>query len=161
VKVDEALSIVKAAHLAGARANLRGADLGGANLGGADLRGADLRGADLGGADLYGADLGGADLRGADLRGADLRGANLGGANLGETTVLMVGPIGSRRDYLVYMRLPNGDESVQAGCFRGSINEFATRVEKTHGDDSYGQEYRAVISMLTALRSIRDTGVQA
>ena len=68
--------------VAGASANLRGADLYGANLSRADLREAYLRWADLYGANLRGADLYGANLSRANLRWANLSGANLSGADL-------------------------------------------------------------------------------
>ena len=82
-------------------ANLYGATLCGANLRGADLYGATLCGANLYDANLYGAPLCGANLRGADLCGADMDGkAKL----MGDRPVLMVGPIGSRCDYMTAYR---------------------------------------------------------
>ena len=147
----------------GKRANLRGAGLHGADLRGAvlsgavlhgavlrgaDLSGANLRGADLRGAVLRGANLRGADLRGADLRWADLRGADLRGADLGETKIIQLGPMGSRRDYLVVKRFEDGSTEAMTGCFHGSLEEFAAAVEETHKDHAqFLIEYRAAIQL--------------
>ena len=132
----------------------RGADLGGANLGGAYLGGADLGGANLGGAYLGGAYLGGADLRGADLGGADLGGADLGGANLGGAgkitsvdDILLIGPIGSRADYTHIYRTDKG-VYVKCGCFFGTVDEFASKVKDTHGDNKFANQYLKVIDFV-------------
>ena len=134
-------------------ADLHGADLRGANLGGADLRSANLGGANLYGADLHGADLHGADLRGANLGGADLYGADLHGADLGEIHVVQIGPVGSRRDYLVSMWGPELDV-VRTGCFVGSLDAFTHAVESTYPDPAseHGAAYRAAIALLRAMR---------
>ena len=140
-------------------ANLRDADLRGANLYCADLHGADLRGADLGGADLHGADLRGANLRGANLRGADLGGANLYCANLrganlgaeekliGDRPVFMVGPIGTRCDYLTAYLTDKGIH-LRAGCFFGDVDTFRAKLEETHGDNDHAAEYRAALALI-------------
>ena len=154
------------------RANLRGADLRGADLCGADLyvanlRGVDLCGADLCGANLYVANLRGADLRdanlyranlrGADLRGADLCGANLCGADL-PFVILQVGPIGSRKDYVVYNA---SDDNIRCGCWNdyagGTLAEFEARVEEVYPSENkntlkFRNEYLAVIGYFKAVR---------
>jgi len=145
VDAKEALVLVQAAHLVGLPANLRGANLSWADLPGADLREADLRWANLRGANLWGA-----NLWGAKLSGANLRGANLSGANLGDAVVLQIGPIGSRKDYLVYVRA-DGAETVSTGCYQGGLDAFEAKVEQTHGNNQHGRAYRAVIAMLRAL----------
>ena len=104
----------------------------------------------LGLANLGGADLGDANLSGADLGGADLRGANLRGADLGDVRVWQIGPAGSRRDYLVIKQGPGLDE-VHAGCFYGTLTEFEEAVRKQHGDNAYGREYMAVITMVRSI----------
>lgn len=135
-------------------ANLRGAYLDGANLGGADLGGADLGGAYLRGAYLRDANLGGADLRGANLGGANLRDANLRGADLGGAgkitsvdDILLIGPIGSRADYTHIYRTDKG-VYVKCGCFFGTVDEFASKVKDTHGDNKYANQYRKVIDLV-------------
>ena len=123
----------------------------GADLGGADLRGAYLRCADLRGAYLRGADLGGADLRGAYLRGAYLGGADLGGAYLGEwgklqksSDVLIVGVIGSRNDCTTMFHTDKG-VFVRCGCFRGTLEEFESKVKETHRGTKHEKNYLALI----------------
>ena len=153
---------LRVAYLRGA--DLRGADLRDAYLRGANLRGADLRGADLRDANLRGADLRGADLRdanlrdaylsGADLRGADLRDANLRDADLrdaGKITsvddILLIGPIGSRADYTHIYRTDKGI-FIKCGCFFGTVEEFASKVKDTHGDNKYANQYLKVIDFV-------------
>ena len=109
------------------------------------------RGADLSGADLSGADLRDANLRGAYLSGADLRDANLSGAYLrgaGKITsvddILLIGPIGSRADYTHIYRTDKGI-FIKCGCFFGTVEEFASKVKDTHGDNKYANQYLKVI----------------
>ena len=121
---------------------------------GANLRGANLHGADLGDADLHGADLGDAYLHGAYLHGANLRGAYLGDANLGGAykitsvdDILLIGPIGSRADYTHIYRTDKG-VYVKCGCFFGTVDEFASKVKDTHGDNKFANQYRKVIDFV-------------
>ena len=101
-----------------------------------------------GGADLRGADLRSADLCGAYLRHAYLRGAYLRGAKLvGDRPVLMIGPVGSRSDYLTAY-VTDAGVRVRAGCFFGSLDAFRAAVAKTHGDSNHGREYAAAISLI-------------
>ena len=89
-------------------------------------------------------------LRGAYLRGAYLGGADLGGAKLiGDRPILQIGPIGSRSDYLIAFVTDQG-VLVRAGCFFGSLDEFSSAVDKTHGDSVHGIEYATAIAMIDA-----------
>ena len=151
----------------GDRADLRGADLRDANLRGANLRGANLRGANLSDANLRCADLRGANLRGADLRGANLRGADLRGADMYDADlrcailpaiILQVGPIGSRRDYVVYNV---SDDNIRCGCWNdykgGPLEEFEERVEDEYPPEKeetlrFRNEYLAVIGYFKTVR---------
>ena len=137
-------------------ANLRGADLRDADLRGADLRGAELwdanlRGADLRDADLWDANLRGANLRDADLRGADLRDANLWDADLWGAAgkILSFGPIGSRQG-ITYVTKTERTIHVRCGCFYGTLEEFAAKVEEEHGDSQHGKSYKAAIEFIKA-----------
>lgn len=137
--------------------------LTGAYLTGAHLTGAYLTGADLAGADLTGAHLTGAHLAGAHLAGADLAGANLTGAKLGDKTltgsrpVLVIGPIGSRSDYLTsYMT--DGGIVLKAGCFTGTVDEFRAKLTQTHGENEHAREYTAALVMIEAHAAIWTTG---
>jgi hypothetical protein len=140
-----------------ARANLAGANLAGANLAGADLVGANLAGADLVGANLAGANLAGADLVGANLAGADLVGAKLGDKTLtGSRPVLMIGPIGSRSDYLTSYMTDCGIV-LKAGCFTGAVDEFRAKLAQTHGENEHAREYAAALVMIEAHAAIWTT----
>ena len=148
---------LRGADLRGANlgdAYLGGANLRGANLGGANLRGANLGGANLGDAYLGGAYLGGANLRGANLGDAYLRGAYLGGAYLGEDIKLLSGnsifrisDIGSRMGTTFAYNTDKGIY-VQCGCFFGTLDEFAAKVEQTHGGNKHGKVYKAIVEVI-------------
>jgi hypothetical protein len=130
-------------------ANLSGADLRGANLSGADLSDADLRGAYLRGAYLRGAYLRGANLRDANLRDANLRDADLRDAGKIKSVddILLIGPIGSRADYTHIYRTDKG-VYVKCGCFFGTVDEFASKVKDTHGNNKYANQYFKVIDFV-------------
>ena len=117
----------------------------------ADLRDANLQDVNLWGADLRGANLRGANLWGATLRGANLRGANLWGANLRGATgkILSFGPIGSRQG-ITYVTKTERTVHVRCGCFYGTLEEFAAKVEKEHGDSQHGKSYKAAIEFIKA-----------
>lgn len=84
----------------------------------------------------------------ANLADANLTGAKIGDKMLIETRpVMQIGPIGSRSDYLLSY-LTNAGVMVKAGCFFGTLDEFAAAVEKTHGDNEHGKEYRMAILMI-------------
>ena len=97
-------------------------------------------------ADLRGADLRDANLRDANLRGADLRGADLWGA---AGKILSFGPIGSRQG-ITYVTKTERTVHVRCGCFYGTLEEFAAKVEKEHGDSQYGKSYKAAIEFIKA-----------
>ena len=118
----------------------------------ADLRDADLRDADLGGANLRDAYLRGAYLGGADLCRANLRGADLGGGVklVGDRPLLLIGPIGSRSDYLQAYITSSGLR-ISTGCFRlGTRDAFESAIDETHGDSAHGREYRATLALIDA-----------
>ena len=156
---QEELNEIVASHGRWLADNTTGAraDLSGANLHGADLSGSDLSGSDLSSADLSGANLRGSDLSGANLRGANLRGANLRDANL-PFVILQVGPIGSRKDYVVYNA---SDDIVLCGCWNdyegGTLAEFEARVEEVYPSEKketlkFRNEYLAVIGYFKTVR---------
>ncbi len=105
--------------------------------------------ADLRNADLSGAYLGGAYLRNADLSGAD--GKNL--ALVGSRPVFMLGPIGSRCDYLTAY-LTDAGVHVRAGCFFDTLEAFRAAVVAEHADNNHGREYMAAIAMIEAHAAI-------
>ena len=103
-------------------------------------------------ANLRGADLCDADLRDADLRRADLRGADL------PAIILQVGPIGSRKDYVVYNA---SNDNIRCGCWNdykgGTLEEFEARVEEVYPSENkdtlkFRNEYLAVIGYFKTVR---------
>ena len=61
--------------------------------------------------------------------------------------ILVVDNIGSRNDITTFYKTADGGIGVTCGCFSGTIDEFAAAVEKTHGDNKYGREYRTTIEL--------------
>ena len=121
---------------------------------------ADLRYADLSNADLSGADLSGADLSNADLSNADLSGAKYGEKLLWSSRpILQLGPCGSAsRATLVFFFDDKSEPIIQCGCFSGNIAEFEAKINKTHGDCFYGQEYSAMLLYIKEMRKIQIEG---
>jgi hypothetical protein len=37
---------------------------------------------------------------------------------------------------------------IKAGCFWGTLDEFSTAVDKTHGDNKHGKIYRSWIALV-------------
>lgn len=56
----------------------------------------------------------------------------------------MVGVIGSRNGYTTIFHTDKG-VFVSCGCFRGTLDEFAKKVEETHGDNKHARDYKALI----------------
>ena len=130
-------------------ADLRGANLRNANLYGADLSGADLSVADLSNANLIHANLSNAKLSGADLSHAFLNGANLSGAKL-DKRYIQVGCIGSAKRMTTYCF---DDDIIWCGCFKGTLEEFETQVQKTHqNNEQFLKEYNGVINYIKSLK---------
>ena len=98
----------------------------------ANLTVANLRGADLTGANLTGANLMCANLMGADLTGADLRGAY---------GIISMSNIGSRGGTTYFVK-HTACIMVKCGCFWGTMEEFLSAVEKTHGNNRHAIVYR-------------------
>jgi len=98
-----------------------------------------------------------ADLPEANLTLANLRWACLYGATLPHRYI-QIGPIGSRKDQIVY----NADlDEIQAGCFRGSLDEFENSVRKNHRTNIHAREYLATVRYLQEMREIQKTAVKS
>ena len=94
------------------------------------------------------ATLSNATLRNATLRSADLSSADLYGRRLvGERPLLIVGPIGSRADY-VSAYLTDSGVMIRAGCFFDTRSEFELALNAEHGNNKYAQEYRAALILI-------------
>jgi uncharacterized protein YjbI with pentapeptide repeats len=121
------------------------ADLSGANLRGARLSGADLSDASLSDASLSGANLSDASLSGANLSGANLSDASLSGANLSDASLSganLRGVIGNMREIrsmhidtwpVAWIMSPEGVATVQIGCQRHTLAQWAEFSDKTIG----------------------------
>ena len=118
----------------------------------ADLSRADLSDANLSGANLSDANLSDAYLFRADLSDANLSGANLSRANLSEAKglndFLQIGPIGSRKSYLLALKLDDGKIEIKTGCFSGTIEEFEKQVKENHKDNKHGEAYKMAVSLI-------------
>ena len=95
----------------------------------------------------------------AVMRGANLGGANLDGADgknltlVGSRPVFVLGPIGSRCDYLTAY-LTDAGVYVRAGCFFDTLDAFRAAVVAEHADNNHGREYMAAIAMIEARAGI-------
>lgn len=88
-----------------------------------------------------------ANLSGANLSRANLSRANLSGADLSGVRIWQFGPAGSRGGWLVIKWGPGFDE-VMTGCFRGTLAEFESAVQTTHGGNKWGVQYRGIIALV-------------
>lgn len=55
--------------------------------------------------------------------------------------------LGSRYRVTTIYRNKAGGLTVTCGCFLGTLEEFEAKVKETHGDNLFGQEYRALIEL--------------
>lgn len=61
--------------------------------------------------------------------------------------IFVVGPIGSRNDFTTFYRTKTNAINATCGCFHGTLEDFAMSVEKKHGDDRHGVDYRLAIEL--------------
>ena len=82
-------------------------------------------------------------------RGVDLRGADFGewGKLQSPFDILIVGAIGSRNGYTTIFHTDKGI-FVQCGCFRGTLDEFETKVKETHQGNKHERDYLALIQFV-------------
>ena len=55
---------------------------------------------------------------------------------------------GSRYDTTTVFREKDGNLRVRCGCFNGTLEEFAAKVQLTHGDSKHGKVYKAIIEVI-------------
>ena len=65
----------------------------------------------------------------------------------GDADYLLIGPIGSRKDFTTFFKTKDNDIYVRCGCFRGNIEEFTNKVEQTHKDNYFAKEYKLAIEL--------------
>ena len=68
----------------------------------------------------------------------------------GNADILTAAYIGSRFDTTTAFRNKHDGVDVSCGCFHGTLEEFADKVNEVHGDNKYGREYKAFIEMCKA-----------
>ena len=80
---------------------------------------------------------------------ANLVGAYLVDGNklIGDRPVFVIGPIGSRCDYLTAYLTEKGVR-IRAGCFSGDVNTFQAKLEAEHGTNDHAAEYRAALALI-------------
>ena len=61
--------------------------------------------------------------------------------------IFWVTGLGSRYGTTTIYRNKDGGLTVTCGCFLGTLEEFEAKVKETHGDNLFGQEYRALIEL--------------
>lgn len=64
----------------------------------------------------------------------------------GDAQVFWVSKIGSRLGTTTFFKSKLGVE-VSCGCFSGTLEQFEAKVNETHGNDKYGEEYRLAIEL--------------
>lgn len=92
------------------------------------------------------------DVKAGDLGGYIEKEENLshdGNARVyGNADIMWLSKIGSRLGTTTVFKAKDGNIKVTCGCFYGSLDEFDKKVEKTHGDNRYGKEYKAFIELV-------------
>lgn len=63
---------------------------------------------------------------------------------------IIIGPIGSRSDFTTFYKNKDKNVCVRCGCFSGTMDEFLAAVQKTHGDNRFGREYRLAAELAKA-----------
>lgn len=61
--------------------------------------------------------------------------------------LLLAGDIGSRESFTSIYPCADRKIWVSCGCFFGTLDEFELKVRKTHGDNKFGKEYSALITL--------------
>ena len=64
---------------------------------------------------------------------------------------LTIRNIGRYRRTVTFFNTEDGKIKVGCGCFRGTLDEFAQRVDSEHGDNEHGKAYRLAIELAKLL----------
>lgn len=68
----------------------------------------------------------------------------------GNDAMFCISGIGSRGGTSTFFLCKDKKIRVSCGCFFGDLDEFAAKVQKTHGDNHHGEVYRLAIEMAKA-----------
>lgn len=60
----------------------------------------------------------------------------------------VAGPLGSRDAFTTFYRTKSNDIKVACGCFKGTVDEFVSKVKETHGTSAYAQEYCGIVDFV-------------
>ena len=66
----------------------------------------------------------------------------------GDADCITFSGFGSCNRTTTVFKCEDGELRVVCGCFFGTVEEFAKKVEETHGDSLYGREYMAIIEVI-------------
>ena len=65
----------------------------------------------------------------------------------GDACLMWISKIGSRNDTITFTKTKNLKINVSVGCFKGDIDEFEKKVEKTHGENEHAKAYKLAIQL--------------
>ena len=65
----------------------------------------------------------------------------------GDGAIFWIGGIGSRNGTTTFFNCKDGLVRVVCGCFFGTLDEFAEKVKKTHGDNEHAKVYMLAVEM--------------
>ena len=65
----------------------------------------------------------------------------------GDAAIMTISHIGPCFGTTTFFVLKNGKIGVRCGCFYGDIDEFAAKVEQTHGNNQHGKAYKLAIEL--------------
>jgi hypothetical protein len=134
----------------------RGGDFWGGTFRGGDFWGGTFRGGDFWGGDFWGGTFRGGDFRGGTFLGGTFRGGTFRGGEIKTNRDFSVfACFGSRNDFLTVQFEKDGPLFTTGCQTRITLKEFTDRVEKTHGKNTCGLEYRILIKTVKDLWKIR------
>ena len=61
--------------------------------------------------------------------------------------ILVIGPIGSRDDFITFYHDKENDITVRIGCFNGKIDEFLKKISRTYDNSKHALTYRAAVEL--------------
>ena len=73
---------------------------------------------------------------------------------------MVFGPAGSRNDFTTFFACADGSIGVKCGCFYGNLDDFAKKVQATHGDNDHAKIYKAAIEVAKLRIRVGEVNVQ-
>lgn len=78
----------------------------------------------------------------------------------GDEKWMIFGPAGSRNDFTTFFACADGSIGVKCGCFYGNLDDFAKKVQATHGDNDHAKIYKAAIEVAKLRIRVGEVNVQ-